>query len=125
MANEEKITVVAVHPQQRPEVIEIEDTLERLQKFVGGYIQVVYPFEDNVGLVCNDDGKFDGSPLNRALRDDNGKIYDIIAGSFLIVGLTEDSFGSLTQAQQEKFVAFFETPEMFLKVAGRLVVLPC
>ena len=33
-----------------------------------------------------------GLPLNRALRDDNGEIYDIVAGTFLVTGLTDDSF---------------------------------
>ena len=32
----------------------------------------------------NEEGKLDGLPLNRALRDDNGEIYDVVAGSFLV-----------------------------------------
>ena len=42
-------------------------------------IEVVYPFEDNVGLIVNEEGKINGLPLNRALRDEKGEIYDVIA----------------------------------------------
>ena len=37
-----------------------------------------------------------GVPLNRALSDEDGNIYDIIAGNFLIVGLGEESFSDLS-----------------------------
>lgn len=85
-----------VQPMKKPKVIEVESGLAALQKAVHGYIQVVYPFEDPVGLVMNEEGKLEGRPLNRALYDENGAIYDIIAGDFLVVGLTEESFGSLS-----------------------------
>ena len=54
---------------------------------------------DSVALVCNEEGKLEGLPLNRALRDEDGDIYDVVAGTFLVVGLTDDSFGSLTVEQ--------------------------
>lgn len=46
-----------------------------------------YPFEDPVAIVYNDDGKLMGLPLNRALRDESGEAYDVVAGTFLVVGL--------------------------------------
>ncbi len=124
MTKEYRMTVIAVHPLQKPEVIEIDNTLESLQEFVGGTIDFIYPFADEVGLVVNDEGKILGLPLNRALRSD-GKIYDIIAGSFLVVALKGENEGSLSQAQQDKYLKFFETPEMFVKINGKLLVLPC
>lgn len=39
-----------------------------MQEIVGGTIQVLYPFAEPVALVCNDEGKLLGLPLNRALR---------------------------------------------------------
>lgn len=57
--------------------------------------QPVMLFENNA-IVCNEEAKLEGLPLNRALRDEDGDIYDIVAGTFMVVGLTEDSFGSLT-----------------------------
>jgi len=31
-----------------------------------------------VALICNDEGKLQGLPLNRGLRDERGELYDII-----------------------------------------------
>ena len=91
---------------------------------MGGIIEVVYPFEDNVGLIMNEEGKIEGLPLNRALRDDQGELYDIIAGDFLVVGLTEDDFGSLSQEQMDKFEKLFHQPECFMKMGRSIMALP-
>ena len=40
-----------------------------------------------------------GLPLNRAIYTEDGDMQDIYAGDFLVVGLTEDDFGSLTSEQ--------------------------
>ena len=99
--------MLLVKPKKKPEVMEIEDTLESLQKMVGGYIEVVYPFDDPVGLIVNEEGKILKLPPDRALKDCNGKIYDIIFGDFLITGLTEENFGSLSDELIEKYTKFF------------------
>ena len=120
----EKITVLVVEPMKKPYVKEIEHTLENLQKEVGGSIEAVYPFEDRVAIICNDEHKFNGMQMNRCLRDQDGEIYDILGGNLLVVGLTEQDFGSLTPEQVEKFSEHFATPEMFVKMNGNLVVFP-
>ena len=71
--------VVLVEPGQTARIAEIGSSLEEMQKTVGGYIQAVYPFEETVCLVCNEEGKLQGLPLNRALRDEDNHIYDIVA----------------------------------------------
>lgn len=63
----EKISVLLVQPNQYPKMIEIEDTLEAMQKVVGGDIEEYMPFEDDVAIVCNEEGKINGLPLNRAI----------------------------------------------------------
>lgn len=79
--------VLMIEPGKTPYEAEIESGLNSLQAAVGGIIQPVYPYEDPVALICNDEGKLMGLPLNRALYDEDGNIYDIVAGNFLIVGL--------------------------------------
>ena len=64
---EEKISVILVEPNKYPEVVEIEDTLEAMQKIVGGCIEQYMPFDDEVAIICNDEGKLNGLPLNRAI----------------------------------------------------------
>ena len=86
--------VLMVQPGEIPHETDIEPGLESLQAAVDGPIQAVYPYEDPVALICNEEGKFLGLPLNRALRDDTGEIYDIIAGNFLITAWGRKFFRS-------------------------------
>ena len=88
--------VLMVEPGKVPYETEIEGGLESLQEAVGGSIQAVYPYDDPVALICNEEGKLMGLPLNRSLTDENGEIYDIIAGNFILTGLSEDNFGDLS-----------------------------
>jgi len=118
------MTALLVEPEKYPRPVEIGTGLDDLQKAVGGYIEVTYPFDDQVGLVMNEEGKLEGLPLNRALRDDEGKIYDVVAGPFLVVGLTEESFGSLTPEQMSQFEQVFHQPEMFIQMGKGVMALP-
>ena len=119
-----KITVLVVEPLMEPYVKEIDSGLKSLQKEVGGYIQAVYPFEEPVAIICNEEGKLNGEPLNRALRDEDGHVYDIVAGTFLITGLSEDNFCSLSDAQIEQFTQEFKAPEMFARANGKILIMP-
>ena len=123
-AAKDTISVLLVEPEKYPRPVEIGTGLEDLQQAVGGYIEVTYPFDDQVGLVMNEEGKLEGLPLNRALRDDEGKIYDVVAGPFLVVGLMEESFGSLTPAQMAQFEQQFHQPEMFIQMGKGVMALP-
>lgn len=89
-----------------------------MQKIVGGTIQAVYAFDEPVCIVCNDEGKLLGLPMNRALTDDHGVPYDIVCGTFFIVGLAEDRFISLTEQQIEKYQKKY-TNEMVFSVSVR------
>lgn len=74
--------------------------------------------------VCNDEGKLTGLPLNRALRDEDGRMYDAVAGTFLVVGLGEEDFASLSPELAQKYEKQFHQPETFLKLGNRLLVIP-
>lgn len=62
-----KISVLLVEPNKYPKMIEIDDTLEAMQEVVGGDIEEYMPFEDEVAIVCNEEGKLIGLPPNRAI----------------------------------------------------------
>ena len=113
--------VLMVEPGEIPYEADIEPGLRSLQAAVGGNIQAVYPYEDPVALICNEDGKFMGLPLNRALRDDTGEIYDIIAGNFIITGLGEESFSDLSPDLMEKYKEQFLAPESFVQLGGKIL----
>ena len=120
----ETMKVLVVEPEKEPYVKEISSGLSSLQKEVGGFIEAVYPFEDPVAIICNEEGKIEGLPLNRALRDEDGHVYDIIAGTFLIAGLSEDNFCSLDDEQIQKFSAMYKSPELFMRFGSRTLVVP-
>ena len=49
--------VLRVDPGLHPQEVELDGSLQSMQKLVGGLIQVIYPFRDaEVALVCNDEG---------------------------------------------------------------------
>lgn len=118
--------VLIVEPERRPEAREIEDSLNAMQEIVGGLIQSIYPFDEPVALICNDEGKMINLPMNRGLRDKNGQIYDIVSGTFFLCGAPADSnhFASLTPEQIERYENRFHTPEMFWGMDGYIVCLP-
>ena len=74
--------------------------------------------------VCNEEGKLDGLPLNRALRDEDGDIYDVVAGNFFLAGIGEDDFIDLPDELVEQFTEQFWQPEVFVNVGGRIIAYP-
>ena len=110
--------VIIVEPRKEPYTKEIDGKLKTLQGFVGGLIQAIYPFEDeHIALICNDEGKLLGLPLNRALRDEHGKIYDIVSGTFLLCSapLTSSRFESLSDEQIQKYIKKFKNIEIYIR----------
>ena len=120
---EEKIKVLALLPMELPKEIDLDNTLEAMQKFVGGLIECIALSDtgSEVTLVCNDEGKLMGLPLNRALFDDDGHVYDIVSGNFLIVGLGEEDFTDLSPDLMEKYGEQFKYPEKFARIAGEII----
>ena len=116
--------ILRVEPEKSPEIVDMAGTLEALQAAVSGDIEAVYPWEDPVAIICNDDGKFNGMAPNRALYNEDGEIMDIIAGTFLIVGLGDDDFCGLSDDLAAKYAALFGTPEAFLRAGDRILVFP-
>ena len=120
---ESTMTVLKVMPGRKPERITIPHTLDAMQSMVCGYIQAIYPYEDSIAIVCNEEGKLLGMEPNRAVRNEDGEIQDIICGTFFICGLSEDDFCSLTEEQLIHYSEVFRYPEAFLWNGHNLVVL--
>ena len=119
-----KLDVLLVEPGQYARMTTIDAGLKSLQKTVGGDIEAAYFFDDPVALVCQEEGKINGSELNRAVRDADGEIVDIIAGKFFICGLGEENFTSLPKGLQKKYEDMFHQPETFLKMGRSITAIP-
>lgn len=109
--------VLIVEPNRKPYLKEINQSLNSYQSIVEGMIQAIYPYEDMVALVCNDEGKLNRMPLNRALRTEDGEIYDIVAGTFFICGIDEEDFCSLSDEMAVKYFEKFKYPEMIGRIS--------
>ena len=120
----ETITVIAVEPGKKPYVQEIPNGLESLQREVSGDIQAVYPYDDPIAIIAAESGKLMGMPFNRALRDEDGHIYDVLVGKFLIVGLGEENFVSISDELITKYTREFQTLEQLVRIGEKNYILP-
>ena len=104
--------VLIVEPMKPPVMKDISGTLESMQATVGGLIQAVYPFEEPVALICNDEGKLLNLPANRYVPE----LPDIICGTFFLCNAPPGSghFASLTEEQIKQYTQRFATPQLFL-----------
>ena len=113
--------VLIVEPMKPPREQEIFGSLASMQAIVGGLIQAVYPFEESIALVCNDEGKLLNLPMNRYVPE----IQDVIAGTFFLCGAPPEgeNFASLTEEQIQRYTRRFYEPEQFCQLGKNLLVL--
>ena len=123
---ENTIRVVLVEPGKQARIADIEASLEGYYRAIGAdTIQAVYPFEEEVCIICDDEGKLTGRPLNRALRDEDSKeIYDIVAGPFFVCSCKEPHYTSLSVEQQRRYLNLYKWPETFFNINGKITAVP-
>ncbi len=118
------ITVVKVEPGKLARTAEIDTSLEGLQRAVGGLIETYYPFEEEVCIVCNDEGKYNGMRPCRAIYGDEHQLMDIVFGPFFICDCSGEDFGSLNPKQIAKYTEMFRQPEHFFRKNGEIIAVP-
>lgn len=122
------ISVLLVEPNKYPKMIEIEDSLEAMQKIVGGDIEEYMPFEDDVAIICNEEGKLIGLQPNRAVYADEEKkeMTEIICGKFFMVyaPVSSEKFLSLPPELSEKYREKFKYPERFARINDKIIAVP-
>ena len=122
-----QITVLYLMVGQPPKTVSIDNSLEAMQQLVGGYIEEYMPFEDEVSLICNEEGKISRMPLNRAVYDENSKeMIEIIAGDFFIAyaPVNSEKFKSLPKDLEKKYSEKFKYPERFYRQNGQIKAYP-
>lgn len=103
--------IMVVEPNKRPYVKDIDGTTEELREIVGGDLEISVPFINDmyVHLVCVENGKINGEPLNRPLNKRRGKGNDIIAGTFCLFNASEEGdIIDLTDRQIRTYKQKFE-----------------
>lgn len=110
--------VVLVEPGKVAREARIGTKLSDLQAAVGGDIEQFCPYEDEVALICDEEGKLCGKDLNRAVYDEDGQMLDIIVGTFFVCSVPSDSdcFKGLSDEQTAKYLKEFKYPEQFFRI---------
>ena len=111
MGEEKKIKVVLLEPGKLARTAEIGTSLEILQKVVDGLIEPFYPFEEQVCIVCNDEGKINGMMQKRSVKNEDGVMVDFICGPAFICDCRSESFDSLSDEQLARYTKMFRYPE--------------
>lgn len=110
--------ILIVEPGKHPRETDIDGSLESLQKTVGGYIQAIYPFEDEVAVICDDEAKLKSdTQWNRILPE----THDVIKGTFFIAGLGKEDFTDLSAELTEKYKQRFWNIELFIPTPNGLM----
>ena len=107
---QKEITVLMVEPGKAPKVTTLTNTLDDLQKAVSigapsqGLIEII-TLEEDVCILCNEEGKLIGLEPNRRL----GK--DILVGVFYVTGQNDEGdLTSLSESKMQKYAKLFEKP---------------
>lgn len=124
MPSNNMIQVLLLEPGKEAKVVEIRNDLVSMQKVVGGLIEAIYPFEEMVCLICNEEGKIQGLSPNRALYGENGEIMDVVCGTAFLCDCSGEKFGSLNQEQIAHHLRLFRYPLMFLGMDGKIFAVP-
>ena len=88
--------------------------LDEMQATVGGLIQAIYPYEEQVAIVCNEEGLLHGLEFNRSVPGG----YGGVVGTFFICGLGEEDFCSLSPEQMEKYRKEYHKAEILIGARG-------
>lgn len=101
---QDRIKVVIVAPDQHPYTTDIENSLKKMQEIVGGYIECI-DLENNITLVCDEEGKLKNSQANRSVSS------EIIVGTFFITKTDGENFVSLSETEAETYMQKFHDIE--------------
>ena len=115
------MNVLVVEPGYLPYEMEIDDGvdhLKQMQAIVGGLIEPIYPYHEEVAIVCNEEGLINGLPFNRSVPGGYGGVF----GTFFICGLGEEDFCSLPPNLMERFKKEFRNSEILLGFDGNEAV---
>ena len=115
--------ILVVEPLKHPFVEDIDGSMKSMQEIIGGGIHATHPLDDFVNVITTDMGQLIEQPMNRVLRDDDGRVDDVLCGTFMICGVSDEDYISLTDEQIKRYTQLFYVPEVFLYIGDRIMVL--
>jgi len=104
--------ILVFEPHKHPRTAHIPHELSSMQKTVGGYIQAIYPWDDPVAVVCDEEALLKQSEFNRMIAPGVA-----IFGTFFICGLSEENFTDLPDAMIAKYAQLLHDPQVMVRTA--------
>lgn len=80
--------VVVKEPNKEAKIIKIDMSLATLQEIVDGWIEYVYPYEADIAVICNEEGKLRGLEPNIMTER-----YGILYGTIIVCERTGKDLG--------------------------------
>ena len=99
--------IIVVRYNENPVLRNIPHSLTIFQQIVGGRIEVVEPFPDDVILVCDESGRNNGKPINRVIDDSMD-----ICGDFFLCGHDGEGLSDFPEDLVEWYMARFKLPSL-------------
>jgi len=124
----ENLRMLAVEPGKPSCILNIDSSIKSfddLENAVGGALEAFHPLCEARNVVFIRD-KYNDIPMKYRFKED-GEIYDIVTGPFLIVGLaegTETEFRSLSNAEAHHFLHRYLFHDCFIRNNGNYFTIP-
>jgi len=111
--------ILICEPGKHPRKADVPHELKSLQDIVGGTLQAIYPWNEPVALVCDDEGLLKNYPFNRMIGSCNA-----IMGTFFICGISDEDFSDLSDELMVRFEKELYYPQTLLKTPLGYIILP-
>ncbi|MGR9546553.1 DUF3846 domain-containing protein [Priestia megaterium] len=102
----EKIKGLLINVGEKPQTVEIDNTLEELQRIVGGWIETLFIKQDrSIVMILNEEGKLEGLKPNIDFTN------DVVVGNVIVLGtdIENGEFRSLTDEEDLEVRVFLES----------------
>ena len=106
--------ILEVRRGEVPDLKEIDGGLKSMQAVVGGYIEAIYPFDDDIAVVVNEEGKITGLPPNRFLVYKKQNYVEPLCGTLFLCGLKKDSFADIPKKLVDKYTKVFSPDIIYI-----------
>ena len=105
--SDKRLKILVVTPGKPPQVRDICGGFPAIREIVGGETEELCPFADAASIVRNQRGDELRLPVNCLLKNGSGQPVDVIHGTFVVVGICDGGYASLTDAQILRYLDEF------------------
>ena len=105
--SDNRLKILVAEAGAPPRVREICGGLPAIQEIIGGEVEELCPFADSVSIMRGGRGDELRLPVNCLLKNGSGQPFDVIHGTFVVVGTDHGQYVSLTDRQILRYLDEF------------------